>query len=472
LSRDCGTPLDNLVLDYLDQIKSMEVSIKMKKNLKHQLLVKTIIVFAVIAIIAVATVPKSFAQSIPENEKSAIAALRAFAVADGTYRAQTGIFAQSGLQLIKSGLLDNDIACFIPSPVCNQRGYIYTYTASPQLNAYFDLVAVPIVNGVTGTRSFYINERGIIYYGSSTSSPNADAVTRVVSGGLPFINVFPNRFDLHADGRSDVSVFRPSNATWFLQDLDLPPNYTTYRFFRSYQYGLATDRLVPADYNGDGRTDYAVYRDGIWYSNYWFVFANRLNDTPVIRFGESNDTPVPANFDADGVTDVAVYRPSNGTWYVNKSTGGITATELGQADSKPVAADFDGDGLADMAVFQPSTGIWQILQTKDGLISFQFGTEEDRLVVADYDGDGRADIGVYRPSNGFWYLQQSQAGFAAVQFGDSTDLPVPADYDGDGSADIAVYRSGTWFIQQSTAGFKAVQYGLSDDLPIASAYVR
>jgi hypothetical protein len=37
----------------------------------------------------------------------------------------------------------------------------------------------------------------------------------------------------------------------------------------------------------------------------------------VLAFGTSGDVPVPADYDGDGDDDVAVFRPSSGVWFVN-----------------------------------------------------------------------------------------------------------------------------------------------------------
>lgn len=267
------------------------------------------------------------------------------------------------------------------------------------------------------------------------------------------------QFDFDGDGRTDVSVFRPSTGVWYVNQSQVGLSGT--------QFGQNGDRIVPADYDNDGRTDLAVFRNGTW-------FLNRSSaGSTGIQFGTGEDIPVPADYDGDGRADVAVFRPSNGVWYIQQSTAGLSIVQFGQGTDLPVPADYDGNGRAEVAVFRPSNGTWYTSTnpaTNYGAVAF--GTLGDKAVPADYDGDGRTDLAVFRPSTGVWYLRQSTAGNAAVTFGASTDLPVPGDYDGDGRTDLALFRSGTWYLNRSTQGQTTVPYGLASDLPAPNAFVR
>ena len=264
------------------------------------------------------------------------------------------------------------------------------------------------------------------------------------------------RADFDGDGRTDLSVFRPSNGNWYLN--------RSREGFTAVGFGASTDMAVPGDYDNDGKTDVAVYRSGVWY------LLQSTQGFAAIGFGTASDIVVPGDYDGDGKTDPAVFRPSNNTWYVSNSSGGISAATFGTAGDVPVTGDFDGDGKADFTVFR--SGKWITQKSTGGLSFTDWGLPNDKPVAADFDGDGKDDIAVYRPENGAWYaLRSSDGGLYALTFGAPGDVAAPGDYDGDGRDDVAVYRAGTWYWIGSTSGFSAAAFGIGSDVPAPSRYV-
>ena len=281
---------------------------------------------------------------------------------------------------------------------------------------------------------------------------------------LPLTRRTPYDFD--GDGRSDISVFRQSDRIWYL----LRSNAG----FSALQFGLSDDTLAPADYDGDLKTDVAVWRG----SEGNFYVLNSFNNTVrVENFGLAGDVPTGGDYDGDGKADLAVYRGgANGVFYYRASmgnpNGNITALPWGITGDKPVSGDYDGDGKMDAAIFRPSNGVWYVRKSSDGqLFANAFGLANDTLVPADYDADGKTDLAVFR--QGSWYIMRSLQGFTAFQYGISNDAPVPADYDGDGRADAAIFRNGVWYILKTQTGATEItSFGIGGDNPIPSAFVR
>jgi arabinogalactan endo-1,4-beta-galactosidase len=298
-------------------------------------------------------------------------------------------------------------------------------------------------------------------YGGLFNSP-----TQVQPAMTEFrVNLARSSFDYDGDGRSDISVFRPSTGAWYLQR-------STAGLYGA-EFGYGTDKLAPADHDGDGKTDIAVYRPS---SGLWYVLNSSDGTVSYKVFGIAEDLPVPADYDGDGKADIAVFRPSTATWYrQNSSDGSFYAIQFGLSEDKPTVGDFDGDGKGDIAIFRPSDGAWYQLFSSDGsLHGRQFGFASDVITPADYDGDSKTDVAVFRPSDGYWYIANSSNDTVSYAvFGLPTDIPTPGDYDGDSKADVSVFRpsDGTWYrINSSNGSFTAFPFGANGDRPTQTAF--
>ncbi|CAG0937598.1 Large cysteine-rich periplasmic protein OmcB [Thermoflexales bacterium] len=270
--------------------------------------------------------------------------------------------------------------------------------------------------------------------------------------------------DFDGNGYSDVAVWRPSNGTWYrmpLIDNGVPITIVL---------GAAGDIPVAADYNGDGFTDYAVFspEKGAWY----LVFNNGFGDadvppTPIkVEFGQDGDIPVPADYNGDGLVDIAVFRPDDGSWLI-RYEGQIQPPirKWGQRGDIPVPADYNGDGSVDLAFFRPSDGGWYVITNP---IVTYLGQAGDIPVPADYNQDGLTECAVFRPSTGNWHFLQG----ITVSFGQPGDIPVPADYDivriaPSPNAQLTVFRpsTGSWFFYNLA---DPIAWGQLDDIPASA----
>jgi len=276
--------------------------------------------------------------------------------------------------------------------------------------------------------------------------------------------------DFDGDGRTDYSAIQNNGGAMIWHNLQSANGYAPVSF------GLFNDDVpVANDYDGDRKTDIAVWRNS---NGTFYVMRSQTNTVQAFQFGQAGDNPTVAqDFDGDDKADYAVTRAVGGNlvWYIFGSTAGFRSAQFGIAADKPLRGDFDGDGKADLAVYRlasalPANTFFVRKSANNEEIGITFGNSAtDKIVPADYDGDGKTDVAVWRTTSGVWhYVKSSDGSVAALQFGAPGDLPTQGDYDGDGKTDFAVWRpnanqneAGIFYVQRSFSGFTAFGWGNS-----------
>ncbi len=222
---------------------------------------------------------------------------------------------------------------------------------------------------------------------------------------------------------------------------------------RRLRFGIRGGIPIAGDFNGDGKSEVGVFKDGRWYID--------LNDNGMwdegdlwARLGHKGDRPVTGDWDGDGKTDIGIYGPA---WPGDPRA---VAHEPGLPDPhnentsvhKNIPRQPDRTAVGERTLKLTAAG-----KPRADLIDhvFFYGTPGDHPVVGDWNGDGTHTIAVFR--DGVWRRDidgdgKWSAADAQARFGQSGDLPVVGDFNGDGVDELGVYRDGQWFIDTNGNG--------------------
>ena len=151
-------------------------------------LVELLTVVAIIGIISAIAIPNFMSSKRSANEASAVSTLRVIFSAQSTYRATTGSGSYGDLSdLQTAGLIDPLVGA---SDTTAKSGYLFTtdQVSGPSYPAFNATGEPTTATGplATGTRSYFVNETGVLQFAVSATAPTCtpdDA--RVVSGGSP-----------------------------------------------------------------------------------------------------------------------------------------------------------------------------------------------------------------------------------------------------------------------------------------------
>jgi prepilin-type N-terminal cleavage/methylation domain-containing protein len=156
-------------------------------------LIELILVVAIIGVLAAIAIPNLLSSRRSANEASALSALRTISSGQDTYRVTAGGGSYGDLaDLADLNFVDEAVGkATISGPGKPRSGYLFSAQNVPGLGLpAFDVKSQAFLHTsvdilfATGTRSFYVNEGGLVYFNTTDTAPtcSADDLRSVVPG--------------------------------------------------------------------------------------------------------------------------------------------------------------------------------------------------------------------------------------------------------------------------------------------------
>ncbi|HSK71737.1 MAG TPA: hypothetical protein VK892_08585, partial [Pyrinomonadaceae bacterium] len=188
-----------------------------------------------------------------------------------------------------------------------------------------------IIVSPTDSNTAYLTVSGFDS-GHVFKTTNAGASWTDISGNLPNIPTNTLLIDPRNENTiyvgTDIGVFRSTNGggNWETFNMGMPPTIVTELAANSrgliqaatygrgmYEINLGAPDKTFIDFDGDGRTDYSVFRPSV---GEWWILRSSDTVNRAFQFGSGSDKIVPADYTGDGKTDVAFFRPSTNEWFI------------------------------------------------------------------------------------------------------------------------------------------------------------
>ena len=147
-------------------------------------LIELLLVVAIIGIISAVAIPNLVSSKRSANEASALAALRMISSAEATYQSTAGGGLYGDLAALRThNLVDQSVgAATIAGPGTPKNGFLFSAANIDGAGGpAFDAKAQPSVHisaGIlfaTGSRSFFVNEAGVMYFNTTGTAPTCSA---------------------------------------------------------------------------------------------------------------------------------------------------------------------------------------------------------------------------------------------------------------------------------------------------------